>query len=230
MSYNIVLGRGEADKKSFTDRGLIYIGKGFVKMGQYTSLSNNIFMDIARSHVVLVAGKRGSGKSYTLGVIAEELSNLPKEISQNLSSLIFDTMGIYWTMKFQNQKDKELLSEWNLKSKNLSVKIFVPSGHFDSYIEKGIPVDEKFALDVSEMSAEDWILTFNLNMTHPISILIERVISKLKEEENYYIKDITEQIEKDEKSGREIKDATIALFEAANTWGVLENLERTQHK
>ena len=220
MSYNIVLGRGEADKKSFTDRGLIYIGKGFVKMGQYTSLSNNIFMDIARSHVVLVAGKRGSGKSYTLGVIAEELSNLPKEISQNLSSLIFDTMGIYWTMKFQNQKDKELLSEWNLKSKNLSVKIFVPSGHFDSYIEKGIPVDEKFALDVSEMSAEDWILTFNLNMTHPISILIERVISKLKEEENYYIKDITEQIEKDEKSGREIKDATIALFEAANTWGV----------
>ena len=220
MSYNIVLGRGEADKKSFTDRGLIYIGKGFVKMGQYTSLSNNIFMDIARSHVVLVAGKRGSGKSYTLGVIAEELSNLPKEISQNLSSLIFDTMGIYWTMKFENQKDKELLSEWNLKSKNLSVKIFVPSGHFDSYIEKGIPVDEKFALDVSEMSAEDWILTFNLNMTHPISILIERVISKLKEEENYYIKDITEQIEKDEKSGREIKDATIALFEAANTWGV----------
>ena len=74
MSYEIILGRDESDKKKFGDKGLIFIGKGYVRMGQYTSLSNKIFMDVARSHVVLVAGKRGSGKSYTLGVIAEEIS------------------------------------------------------------------------------------------------------------------------------------------------------------
>ncbi|MBU1613621.1 ATP-binding protein, partial [Patescibacteria group bacterium] len=220
MAYNIVLGRGETDKKIFGERGLINIGKGFVRMGQYTSLSNKIFMDIARSHVVLVAGKRGSGKSYTLGVFAEELSNLPKEVNQNLSSLIFDTMGIYWTMKFQNQKDKELLSQWGLKSKNLPVRIFVPSGHFDSYLEKGIPVDERFALSTSEMNAEDWILTFNLDITHPISVLIERTITKLKDTGEYYIKDIIEQVEKDEKSSKEIKDSVNSLFEAASTWGI----------
>ena len=84
-------------------------------MGQYTSLSNRILMDVARSHVVLVAGKRGSGKSYTLGVIAEELSNLPKEASENIASLIFDTMGIYWTSKYKNEKDKELLQEWGIQ-------------------------------------------------------------------------------------------------------------------
>ena len=44
-------------------------------------MSNKIFMDIARSHVVLVAGKRGSGKSYTLGVIAEELANLTYQMA-----------------------------------------------------------------------------------------------------------------------------------------------------
>ncbi|MCX6750815.1 MAG: DUF87 domain-containing protein, partial [Candidatus Pacearchaeota archaeon] len=66
-----------------------------------------IFTDVIRSHVILVAGKRGSGKSYTLGVLAEELSILPKEVSQNIASLIFDTMGIYWTMKYPNEKDKE---------------------------------------------------------------------------------------------------------------------------
>ena len=81
MPYDIIIGRDEADKKAFGDKGLVYIGKGYVKMGQYTSLSNKIFMDVARSHVVLVAGKRGSGKSYTLGVITEELSNLPKEVT-----------------------------------------------------------------------------------------------------------------------------------------------------
>jgi len=158
--------------------------------------------------------------SYTLGAIAEELSNLPKEASQNLASLIFDTMGIYWTMKFQNKKDKELLQEWDLKPKNLPVKVFVPSGHFDSYLEKGIPIDERFALDPSEMNAEDWILTFNLNMTHPISVLIERTIIRLRDEGEYYIKDILEQIEKDEKANQETKDATGSLFEAANTWGI----------
>ena len=109
-------------------------------MGNYTSLSNKILMDVARSHVLLVAGKRGSGKSYTLGVIAEELSNLPKEVSQNIASLIFDTMGIYWTMKYQNEKDKELLSTWNLQPKNLPIKIFVPFGFYDTYLEQGIPV------------------------------------------------------------------------------------------
>ena len=40
----------------------VYLGKHFVKMGQITSLSNRIMMDVARSHVVLVAGKRGGGK------------------------------------------------------------------------------------------------------------------------------------------------------------------------
>ena len=81
--------------------------------------------------------KEEAEKLYTLGAIAEELSNLPKEISQNIASLIFDTMGIYWTMKFRNEKDRDLLQEWGLKTKNLPVKIFVPFGHYDDYHRKG---------------------------------------------------------------------------------------------
>jgi len=41
---------------------------------------------------------------------------------------MFDTMGIYWTMKYPNEKDKGLLQEWGLKPKNLKVKVFVPYG------------------------------------------------------------------------------------------------------
>jgi ABC-type polar amino acid transport system ATPase subunit len=33
-------------------------------------------MDIAGAHVVLICGKRGGGKSYTMGVIAEGLAML----------------------------------------------------------------------------------------------------------------------------------------------------------
>jgi uncharacterized protein len=223
MVYEIVVGRDSSDKKNFANKGLCYIGKGYVKMGQYTSLSNKIFMDVIRSHVILVAGKRGSGKSYTLGVIAEELSNLPKEVSQNIASLIFDTMGIYWTMKYPNEKDKDLLQEWGLKPRDLKVKVFVPYGFYDDYLKKGIPADERFALDIKEMNAEDWILTFGLDIINPVAVLIERVITRLKEENNFEMEDIIRELEKDEKTDREIKNAAIGLFEAANTWGIFSN-------
>ena len=220
MGYDVITGRNVSDKEAFKEKGLVLLGKGYVKMGQYTSMSNRILMDVARSHVILVAGKRGSGKSYTLGVIAEELSNLPREASQNIASLIFDTMGIFWTMKYKNEKDKFLLQEWNLKPKDLPVKIFVPFGHYDKYVQKGIPVDEKFALDVAEMNPEDWVLTFGLDIINPVSILIQRTITRLKEEGNFGIDDIIYNIEKDPKTPIETRNAASALFEAANTWGI----------
>ncbi|MEM3091393.1 MAG: DUF87 domain-containing protein [Candidatus Pacearchaeota archaeon] len=223
MAYDIIIGRDATDKKLFGDKGLIFIGKGYVRMGQYISQSNRILMDVARSHVVLVAGKRGSGKSYTLGVIAEEISSLPKDISQNIASLIFDTMGIYWTMKFKNEKDKEILAEYGLKPKNLPIRIFVPFGYYNSYLEKGIPVDESFALDVKELTPEDWILTFGLDIINPVSILIQRTISKLKEYENFDINDIIMEIKEDILTSEETKNAAISLFDAANTWGVFAN-------
>ena len=203
MPYDIILGRSETDKKILGKEGLIYIGKGYVKMGQYTSLSNRIYLDVARSHVILVAGKRGSGKSYSLGVLTEEISALPKEVSQNIASLIFDTMGIYWTMKYENEKDKELLSEWGLKPKNLPVKVFIPFGFYDKFKDKGIPADEKFALSASELTAEDWVITFGLNLIEPVSVLIERTITGLEEsKKNFTIRDIIESLEKDKKSAQ----------------------------
>ncbi|PJE81781.1 hypothetical protein COU58_00445 [Candidatus Pacearchaeota archaeon CG10_big_fil_rev_8_21_14_0_10_32_42] len=221
MPYNITVGRSESDKKRFGDEGLIYLGKGYVKMGQYTSLSNLINLDVARSHVILVAGKRGSGKSYTLGVLTEEISNLPKKVSENIASLIFDTMGIYWTMKYENEKDKKLLQEWGLKPKNLPVRLFAPFGHAENLKEKGIPIDYAFALDPTELESEDWTITFGLNLIDPVSILIERTLLKLKDsKKDFTIKTIIEEIEKDKKSERETLNAAVGLFEAADSWGI----------
>ncbi len=365
MSYDIIIGRDDSDKKKFGDRGLVKIGKGFVKMGQYTSLSNNIYLDVARSHVILVAGKRGclegntlvftdkgykkikefdkvedkilsfnkdkrefewenaellkysmddeelfkivledrreliltsehpllvsygnrllsllwvnannlrigdkllsfdnfnndyaeipikniskvngindvydlsvpknhsfiangiishnSGKSYTLGTIAEELSQLPIEARKNIAPIIFDTMGIFWTMKYENEKEKNLLSEWDLKPKKLPVKVFVPHGYFNEFVDKGIPVDEPFALKISELSAEDWVLIFGLNIIEPAAVLIERVIYDLKNKGDFDISDIISRIRGDVNSMPNEKNAALGLFEAATTWGV----------
>ena len=223
MPYDIIIGRDESDKKKFEGKGLLRLGKGFVKMGQYNSLSNNIFMDVARSHVVLVAGKRGSGKSYTLGTIAEEISNLSDESRKNIAPLIFDTMGIFWTMKYENEKEKELLAEWDLKPLKLPVRVFVPYGHFEDYLHRGIPVDAPFALKVSEMDAEDWVLLFGLGIIDPVSVLIQRVIYSLEEKGDFDLYDIVEKIKTFENASVQDKNAAIGLFEAASTWGVFGN-------
>jgi len=178
-------------------------------------------MDVARSHVILVAGKRGSGKSYSLGVIAEEISNLPPEEAQNIAPLIFDTMGIFWTMKYKNEKDTELLKEWNLEAKNIPVKVFVPFGKAEEYKKNKIPFDETFSLKPSELEAEDWIDIFHVNLISPEGVLIERTIADLKgENSSFTFKDLQEKIEQDTKAGKETKEIMSSLFSAADSWGI----------
>ena len=228
MPFDIIIGRNESDKKNFQKRGLAYIGKSFVTMGNYTSLSNPIYLDIARSHVILLSGKRGSGKSYTIGTIAEALSNLGVEESGNVASLIFDTMGIFWTMKYLNQKDRELLDEWGLKAKKLPIKVFAPFGYYQEYIDKGISVDKEFAIKISELEESDWISLFELNFTNPVAVAIEMSILELKEEqESYNFEDIVNKIQSIKTITQEIKNSAIALFNAAKSWKVFDEVKGT---
>ena len=97
--HEIILGRSSSDSKKLGTRGAVFIGKQYVQMGQSSSLSNPIYLDVARAHAMLIVGKRGGGKSYTMGSIAEGLADMDPEISKNLSFLMLDTMGVYWSMK-----------------------------------------------------------------------------------------------------------------------------------
>jgi len=226
MPYDVIVGRDESDKKKFGDKGLVYLGKSYVKMGQYTSLSNPIYMDVARSHVVLVGGKRGSGKSYTLGVIAEEIASLPEEVKDNIASVIFDTMGIYWTMKHPNDKEKELLASAGLKPKKTPTNVIVPYGYVEDYEKRGIDFDGAFALDPADIKIEDWLLTFQLNLTDPVAVIMEKVIGDLQEQGKYDLDDVISEIEKDEKTDQNTKNAAVGLFGAAKSWKIFASKEQ----
>jgi len=56
--YDIIIGRSEADKEKYGTSGAIFIGRHYVKMGQTVSLSNKVYLDVAKSHVVFVCGNR----------------------------------------------------------------------------------------------------------------------------------------------------------------------------
>ncbi len=228
MAYNIVVGRNQIDLDKLGESGTINIGKLFVKMGQTTSLSNSILLDVAKTHVIMIAGKRGSGKSFSASVIAEEISSLAEEIRNNLSVLLFDTMGVFWTMKYPNKRQQALLHEWGLEPEAVKINLFVPEGLFGEYLEAGIPADVSFAIKTSELGAADWANVFDVKLTDNIGILVERVINELQEEHaDYSINDIIEKIVTDMRASKEAKDAAINRFVAANTWGLF-NKEGTK--
>lgn len=217
-SYEIIIGRDPEDIEKYGKEGTIFIGKHLVGEGEAAHLTNNIRMDVARPHVVLIAGKRGTGKSYSLGVIVEEISQLPREIKQNLSVLIVDTMGVFWSMKNPNERDIELISKWGIQPKGFDVSVIVPEGQKKKYDDMDIPYDVSFTIRPSELTAQDWSLVFGFKLTDTFGILLERILKRLNGE--YTIDDIISMIEVDEKSERIERLALMNKFEASKAWGI----------
>ncbi len=221
MGYDIIIGRSAEEAKKLGRKGAVWLGKQYIQMGQTSSLSNDVFMDVLRSHVVFVCGKRGSGKSYTLGVIAEGMAGLETAISKNLSIIILDTMGIFWTMRYANLTETESLKEWNIESKGLQISIFTPEGSYQQYKEKGIPADFPFSIRTDELSSLDWCRTFGVSINDPIGILIDRAVEEVKEKKvGYGIDHLIDFVKKDELSEKTEKNAVMNRFLAAKKWGI----------
>jgi len=219
--FDIILGRTHGDTKKYGKRGAVLIGKQYVEMGNMSSLSNPIYMDVARAHAMLICGKRGGGKSYTMGSIAEGLADMDPEVAKNLSFVLLDTMGVYWSMKYPNKKNDDLLEQWGLKGKALGVRIWVPGGFYDKYKEDGIPVDFPFYVRPNELSIEDWMNAFQLKTDDEVGVAVQRVINKnLESGENFSIQDIIDTAENDNRLDPKTKLAVINRFDNCKTWGL----------
>jgi hypothetical protein len=100
-----------------------------------------LWLDVTGEQVVAVLGKRGSGKSYTLGAIIEGFAagvgdspiatlNTPR------SALILDIMDIFWTSQIPlvAEGPKELVKQYetmrrgSLNSQTLNTEVWIPSG------------------------------------------------------------------------------------------------------
>lgn len=159
--------------------------------------------------------------SYTLGSIAEGLADLDPDTAKNLSFVLMDTMGVYWPMKYPNRKDDDLLKKWGLESKGLNVIIYVPGGFYNKYKEDGIPVDFPFYIKPNELSVEDWMHAFKLEVDDPVGVGVQMSIGKLLEKGiNFSIDDIINEIQSNERLDDKIKLAVENRFENAKTWGI----------
>jgi uncharacterized protein len=221
MVFDVIIGRSKKDVEKYGKEGTVFVGKQYVKMGQTTSLSNPVYLDVAGAHVVFIVGKRGSGKSYTMGSIAEGLADLPTEIKQNLSIVLLDTMGIYWTMKYPNFQDAELVKKWGFDPKGLDVKIYTPSGFYYKYKEEGIPTDFPFSLRPIDVGSNDWCAAFNLDPNSAAGVLITQVVHELsKNGETYSIDDLIELVRDDSESDKVVKSVVVNEFKKVQGWEI----------
>jgi hypothetical protein len=133
---------------------------------------------------------------------------------------MLDTMGIYWTMKYPNDKEKELLKNWGIEGKGLNVKIYTPAGYYKKYKDEGIPTDAPFSVKPSELSASDWCITFNIEINSEQGVLIQRMVNDLGEKGDYSIEDILTYIRKDDRSREHVKDAIENMFLSTEKWGL----------
>jgi uncharacterized protein len=220
---DIIIGRDEEDKKRFGVTGTILIGKHYVRMGQNSSLANNVLIDMIKPHVIMLCGKRGGGKSYTLGVVAEGLADMPDEFKKNISIIMLDTMGIYWTMKYENHKEADLLKPYGLEPKGFDIKIYTPYKFYEKYKKRGIPTDFPFAIKTSDLDAVDWCLALGISINDNVGVVIEKAVMALKEQEkNYSVKDIIMTVAKDKGTDQHSKDALINRLLSTEAWGLFD--------
>lgn len=213
----IIVGRDWDDLNKYGSKGTINLGKNIVGTGFEVHLTTPIKVDVLRPHVVVVVGKRGSGKSYTSQVFAEEICKIPEEIKKNLCVVSIDTQGIFWTMKYPNNKQKDLLYEWDLKPEKFDVYVYIPKGQKRQFEEMNVLFDKTFSFKPSELSVYDWCYSFGFSENDLEGILLSRILSKL--EGNYSITSMVDRLRKENFSeGIKLKVENMLLN--AGTWGI----------
>ncbi len=202
--------------------------EGVLNLGRYLALDrssgSHVAMDALRPHSILICGKRGYGKSYTMGTLIEEIALLPPEIHQNISSLVIDTMGIFWTMIRGNDTQKDLLAQWRMEPRGFDIEVFVPRGSVDEYEKRKIDVIP-FSIKLSHLEGYDWCKLFNLKETSPTGVLIVRTVEELRSAGNdreFSFEKILQDIRSDPRADISHKSAAENFFATAATWGVFD--------
>ena len=224
LGKDSIIGRSLDDIEKYGDKGTAYLGKIVMSTGEKPVLGRKILCDVAKPHLVLICGKRGGGKSYTMAVVLEEFARQPFEIKQRLSAVVIDTVGIFWTMKIPNKEEVRELERWDLKPDKTNVRVLVPKGKIDFYKKKELPIDGSFTLKTSELDDVEWLALFKLTLNEAEGILLSRVIEEVKEKlGSYYgIDDIISAVKKDEDSEALARQALANRFRVADSWGLFE--------
>lgn len=219
---NAHIGRGKEALEKFALEGALFLGK-VAEDGKHKG--SKVLLDSIFPHVVFICGARGSGKSYTVGVLLEELARKNK----NVGVIVIDPVGVFWSIKRQNSQEKELasLKEWGLTPDGLDkVSVLIPEGAIGKAPKE--TYDGFFSIKTGDLTVDDWCLTFGMERFDPAALALERAIAKAGK--NHTISELAKLLEEDEDLTSKVKGFSkvtrrglISRLESAKTWGVLSD-------
>lgn len=150
-------------------------GKEYVFLGRLAEAGQlvRVDFDLSLPHVVAIFGKRGSGKSYTLGSFLEGLCTTKavttiSDITKTRAALLFDTLGIFqWLdVPLSLNSSQKILQEqalaqrgWDIQSEPLDVQIWVPRGMSSSSGQH-----KEFTINCADFTASDWGYLFGVDI------------------------------------------------------------------
>src|SRR3989338_6331995 len=233
---NVFIGRKKNIWKKYGYEGALLVGK----VVEEEFKERHVYLDSLNPHVVFVCGARGSGKSYIMGVMAEELARKNK----NVGTGVIDPVGVFWSMKYPNKEEKELalMPDWGLQPEGLdSLRVFIPEG-----IKSQTPketYDATFTMQPSLLTSDDWCLTYGIDRFSPTGLLLEKALKKVElgyenaegkrvsgRKRSYSLDDIVACLETDAELNSRDKGykqdsirALVSRFEAARGWGIFSD-------
>lgn len=197
-------------------------------LGKDVQSEEPVYLTIGGAHAVLICGKRGSGKSYTLGVMVEELLASAED---RIIPVIVDPMGVYHTMVQPNSQQQDQLFQWGMSVKGYQVRLLIPGepgALFDHDVlealsQRGVSV-VSLQLNASDLTADGWCDLFNVDINKPLGIVLFRAVQKLQQRGNpFVIADIIQAIERDGRAQDTSKEALLNRLEAARSWRIFSD-------
>ncbi len=185
-------------------------------LGNDIKTQEPVTLEATHARTILICGKRGSGKSYSLGVLAEELfwhHSAPL-------ILLVDPMGIFWTMSQAASSATQAIPVTLLVPGDPTVRY--PQGLLEHLLTLGIIV-KRVSLPPSALSPDAWCALFDLSINEPLGIALYRATTQLAPRQRPYgLMDLREAIEQDALSQDRTKEALLNRVSMAHTWGLFE--------
>lgn len=220
----IVIGRSESKVARLGASLSVCIGKTFNTKDSHLALGEPVYFDVNEPHMVLVCGKRGYGKSYTLGVIAEGLLSLPAKAKNSIAIVMIDAMGVFWTIQHPSSGASKDFAEWGTEPKGFPVTVYYPQGLADKYRPYGQFFHEGFQLYPSELDLTDWLYLLDIGEAQAQAGLLAQILKRVKALRGgyYALEDLLEALGEAD-AAENIVTALERKIEKAIGWGIFSD-------
>ena len=149
-------------------------------------LDYGVWLDLSFPHVIGVFGSRGTGKSFTLGVLAECLAGLPEVVSGAVPSaavVILDVQNQFWTLALspsanlsEDAPHLAELREWGLPSTAVENVAFWTPSRADEHLR-----DAKiFKISPKQLCADDWLAILEQDRYSPMGQALITLLQRSK--------------------------------------------------